>query len=64
MVQVESKWQAYDDHVQRAREEEEMEKTRVKEEKERKRLRRKKIVELIKAKKEGQSSLYYSLTHQ
>ena len=55
---MESKWQAYDDHVQKARDEEEEEKVRAKEEKERKRIRREKILEFMKAKKEGKSLCY------
>ena len=45
--------------MQKAREKEEQLKTRAKEEKERKRNRRKKIVELIKAKKEGDDDRLY-----
>lgn len=43
----------YDDHVRKVREKEEQVKVRAREEKERKRKRRKKLVELMKAKKEG-----------
>ena len=55
LFQLEGKWQAYDDHVQKAREEEEKKKAHAKKEKERKRLQREKVVQLIRAKKEGES---------
>ena len=57
ICQLEEKWQAYDDHVRKAREEEEERKVRAKEEKERKRKRREKLVQLMKAKKEGNHPL-------
>lgn len=50
---MESKWQAYDDHVHKAREEEEKQRVRAKEEKERKKKRREKLMKLMQAKKEG-----------
>ena len=55
LFQLESKWQAYDDHVQKALEEEENKKAHAKKEKQRKRLQREKLVQLIRAKKEGES---------
>lgn len=60
-LQLESKWEAYDDHVRKAREEEEERKIRAREEKEKKRKRREKIVELMKAKNEGDHNIHCTL---